>query len=233
MTTTQRSTLSGGPTLFDAAAVHILIVDDHELLRSGLRMLLETEDDLHVCGEAHDEPTAKRMVRELQPAIAVVDLVLGNGSGLDLIQWMAKSQPETKSIVSTMHDERIYGERALRAGASGYVNKNAPARTIITAVRRVQEGKLFFSDELTAHIVRRTMSHQVPLESSPLDALSNRELEVLSLIGQGLTSRQIALRLHLSPNTIHTYRERLKTKLDAPNGAELNRRAIQWVLENG
>jgi DNA-binding NarL/FixJ family response regulator len=230
---TQQRTASGGPTLFDTSAVQILIVDDHELLRSGLRLLLETEEDLHVCGEAPDEPTAKRMIRELQPAIAIVDLMLGNGSGLDLIQWMAKSHPETKSIVSTMHDERIYGERALRAGASGYVNKKDPARTILAAIRRVQEGKLYFSEELTAHIVRRTMSRQTPMETSPFDSLSNRELEVLSLIGQGLTSRQIALRLHLSPNTIHTYRERLKTKLDAPSGAELNRRAIQWVLENG
>jgi DNA-binding NarL/FixJ family response regulator len=230
---TYKNSVSGGPTLFEMSTIHILIVDDHELLRSGLRMLLNNEEDLHVCGEAFDEPTAKRMVRELQPAIAIVDLMLGNGSGLDLIQWMAKSHPETKSIVSTMHDERIYGERALRAGASGYVNKKDPARTILSAIRRVLEGKLYFSEELTSHIVRRTMTHQTPTDASPLDGLSNRELEVLSLIGQGLTSRQIALRLHLSPNTIHTYRERLKTKLDASSGAELNRRAIQWVLENG
>ena len=226
-------TLSGGATLFDMSTVQVFIVDDHELLRSGLRMLLDNEDDLHVCGEASDEPTAKRLIREMEPAIVIVDLMLGNGSGLDLIQWLTKSHPTAKSIVSTMHDERIYGERALRAGASGYVNKKDPARTILTAIRRVLDGKLFFSEELTSHIVRRTMTHQTPVDASPFDSLSNRELEVLSLIGQGLTSRQIALRLHLSPNTIHTYRERLKTKLDAPSGAELNRRAIQWVLENG
>ncbi len=229
----QSQSLWGGTTLFDMPTVRILIVDDHELLRSGLRMLLENESSLHVCGEASDEPSAKRLIRELEPTIAIVDLSLEDGSGLDLIQWIAKNHPAVKSVVSTMHDERIYGERALRAGASGYVNKKDPARTIITALRRVMEGKLFFSEELTSLIVRRTMTHQTPIDASPFDSLSNRELEVLSLIGQGLTSRQIALRLHLSPNTIHTYRERLKTKLDAPSGAELNRRAIQWVLENG
>jgi DNA-binding NarL/FixJ family response regulator len=209
----------------------VVIVDDHELLRDGLRMLIEREQDLGVCGEAVDEAGAKDIIGQSSPDIVIADLSLQSGNGLDLITWIKKHHPHAKTIVSTMHDEKVYGERVLRAGASGFVNKQDPARTILTAIRQVLAGKLYFSDVL----VRRAMQGATangPLERSPVDFLSNRELEVFRMIGQGLKTGEIAQKLYLSTSTVETYRERLKTKFHLHTSGELNHLATQWVLEN-
>jgi DNA-binding NarL/FixJ family response regulator len=211
----------------------VMIVDDHELLRDGLRQLIIRQPNLQVCGEASNEREARSLVRDLRPDLVIVDLMLQESSGLDLIKWIRQELPNTKVIVSSMLDERDYGERALRAGAVGYANKQAPARTILTAIARVLEGKLFFSEALAERLMHRATFQTDPADESPVAALSNREVEILSLIGAGLSTDQIAQRLHLSPNTIGTYRERLKTKLDLKGSAELSHFATLWVAEKG
>lgn len=216
-----------------ASRTRLMIVDDHELMRDGLRQLIIRQPHLEVCGEASNEHEARTRFRELHPDLVVVDLTLGEGSGLDLIKWIRQERPDTKVIVSTMHDERDYGERALRAGAVGYVNKQLPARTILAAIARVLEGKLFFSEALTERLMQRATSPTAAADDSPVAALSNRELEIFSLIGAGLTTDQIAQRLHLSSNTVGTYRERLKTKLNLKSSAELSHFATLWVAKNG
>jgi DNA-binding NarL/FixJ family response regulator len=215
------------------SATRVMIVDDHELMRDGLRQLISRQANLEVCGEAASEREARGRFRELQPDLVVVDLTLQESSGLDLIKWIRQERPDTKVIVSTMHDERDFGDRALRAGAVGYVNKHLPARTILAAIARVLEGKLFFSDTLTERLMQRATSQTAAAGDSPVATLSDRELEIFSLIGAGLTTDQIARRLHLSNNTIGTYRERLKTKLNLKSSPELSHFATLWVAENG
>jgi DNA-binding NarL/FixJ family response regulator len=187
---------------------------------------------LEVCGEAVDEAGARNQIRQLNPDVVVVDLMLRSGSGLDLIKWIKEHRPETKVIVSTMHEEKVYGERALQAGANGYVNKQDPARAILAAIQHVLDGGLFFSDGFTSRLLRRAAGHPGATEASPLVGLSDRELEVFRLIGRGLTSHEIAGQLHVSRSTVDTYRERLKTKLELGSGAELTHLAMRWVLEN-
>lgn len=220
------------PTSNAAQAIRVMIVDDHELLREGLRQLIIGQPRLEVCGEASNEREARSRFRVLRPDLVVVDLSLRESSGLDLIKWIRQERPATKVIVSTMHDERDYGERSLRAGAVGYVNKQSPARTILAAIAQVLEGKLFFSEVLTSRLLCRVASRSPTADGSPVAALSDRELEVFSLIGAGLTTDLIAERLHLSPHTIGTYRERLKTKLNLKGSAELSHFATLWVAEN-
>lgn len=207
----------------------VLIVDDHELLRDGLRQLIDRQPNLAACGEAATESEAHQRVRELQPDLVIVDLALHESSGLDLIKWIVKYCPRAKVIVSTMYDERDYGERVLRAGAVGFVNKQQPARTILTGIAHVLEGKLFFSDALTRRMMLRATPKSTNADESLVAALSNRELEIFTLIGEGRTTDQIAARLHLSVNTIGTYRERLKTKLQINSSTELTRSATLWV----
>lgn len=220
---------SSSPSKSPSTKSRVLIVDDHELLREGLRLLIDREPDLEVCGDAADEPAGIRKVSQLSPEIVIVDLSLSSGSGLELIKWIHKNSPDTKIIVSSMHDESLYGERVLRAGANGYVNKQDPARTILRAIREVRNGKLYFSDELTQRMVSQFRVDRASPAESPIHLLSDRELEVFRLIGQGLTTGQIATQLHRSPSTVSTYRDRIKTKLGLTNGAELTYRAIHWT----
>jgi DNA-binding NarL/FixJ family response regulator len=197
-----------------------------------MRLMIGNEPDLEICGEAVDEAEAMRQVRESHPNLAIVDIGLKSGNGLDLIKRIKAHDPTVRIIVSSMHEERLYGERALRAGAEGYVNKQEPARTIIRAIHHVLQGKMYFSEEFTNRVLQRARDGGKSLEASPIEMLSDRELEVFRFIGQGLTSREIADRLHVSSSTVDTYRERLKTKLNLKRGAELVHEATQWVLEN-
>jgi DNA-binding NarL/FixJ family response regulator len=218
--------------LFPATSKRIMIVDDHELLRSGLRLLLDKESDFEVCGEAADVAEAKRLFRRLRPDVLLVDLKLRESSGLDLIKHVKEQIPTTRVLVCSMHDEKIYGERVLRAGASGYVNKYDAASIIVPAIRQVLNGKLFFGEELINRVMMRAMGESDSVAKSPVDLLSDRELEVFRMIGAGLSTRDIAKQLHLSPSTVDTYRERLKSKLTLKTAAELIHQATQWVMEN-
>ena len=174
-------------------------------------------------------PCAK--LRTTRPDLVIVDISLKQGNGIELIKRIKARCPATRIIVLSMHDESLYAERALRAGAMGYVNKQAPARSIIDAIREVLDGKLYLSENMTQRIMRRALNGGDVPGRSPIDTLSDRELEVFELIGQGLTTGELAQRLHLSPRTIETYRQRLKLKLQLDSAGQLSRAAVQWVLE--
>lgn len=212
--------------------VTVLLVDDHELVRDGLRLVIDRTDDLEVVAAVADVQAAEQVCLEKHPDVAVVDLVLGPGSdGLELVKWIHANHPSTRCVVSSMHDERLYGERALRAGAYGYVSKSAPARTVLDAIRKARAGEMHFSAGLVDAMLRGAKG-MGPRQRTPMEQLSDRELQVFRAIGQGMTSKEIAHRLNVSVSTIDTYRERLKGKLGLANAAELVHRATRWMLEN-
>ena len=207
----------------------LLIVDDHELLRDGLIELLANEPQVDVCGEAASEDQAMALVRETQPDILVVDVALAQGNGVNLIKRVRAHDDTIRIIVYSMYDESLYAERALRAGAWGYINKQAPAHSVFGAIREVLNGHVYLSPRMAKRLVNATRAGRPPATSS-IERLTDRELEVFTLIGQGLMNSEIAAQLHLSPRTVETYRDRLKIKLDLKTSGKLNRRAVQWVL---
>jgi DNA-binding NarL/FixJ family response regulator len=207
----------------------VLIVDDHPIVRRGLAEMIAMEPDLEVCGEAADMAEAIKRIETNCPDVAVVDMSLKNGLGLELIEHIKANHPSIKMLVSSMHDELLFAERSLRAGALGYIPKQEATETLLDAIHQVLRGEIY----LTTRMANRLMHNLVvkPTDEDPIKSLSNREMEVFEMIGQGLTTQQIARRLELSPKTIETHREKIKGKLDLKNSAELNRRAVQWALE--
>lgn len=210
----------------------ILLVDDHPIVRRGLAALINAEADLEVCGEAEGLSQTMRQFRETRPDLLVVDLSLENGSGLEVIKELIAQDSGVGILVSSMHDETLYAERALRAGARGYVNKDQPTRIILAAIRRVLDGSVYLSEQMTQRLLCRNLGESGIPDSSPVESLSDRELEVFERIGHGETTRQIAERLHLSPKTIETYREHIKVKLNLNSATELSRHAVMWVLDH-
>lgn len=211
----------------------ILIVDDHPLVRQGLIGLLSTQPDFEVCGEASGIGEARELVALETPDVAIVDLTLQDGSGIELIKSLSEAHPEMKLLVLTMHDELVFAERALRAGAVGYVNKQEVSRTIVGAIRDILEGKLYLSRRATERMVQLAVGSKGGQQGqSPVERLTDRELEIFQMIGQGQTTRQIAGRLGLSPKTVDAHRERIKQRLELKNVTELTKHAVQWVLEN-
>jgi len=196
-------------------------------------MRISRQPDLEVCGEAADMTEALRLVADTQPDLAIVDISLKTGSGIDLIKRIKDRNDSVRMLVWSMHSESLYAERALRAGALGYINKDQATDKIIDAIRRVLEGKVYVSDEMAEKMLRRAVGagRNEPMRS-PLDALADRELEVFRLIGQGVKTAAIAEQLHLSVKTVETYRDRIRKKLDLRDGTELAHYATQWVLEN-
>lgn len=214
--------------------VKILIVDDHPIVREGLAARIARQPDLVVCGEAEDVADALELVKTARPDLIIVDLSLKSGQGLDLIKKITARDEKIKILVSSMYDETLYAERALRAGALGYINKQELSDKIIEAIRHVLDGKIYLSAAMTERLLHRAVGAAAPqLQQSPVETLSNRELEIFKMIGQGRTTRQIAGEVHLSIKTVETHRENIKSKLNVPNGAELSREAVQWVIENG
>lgn len=212
----------------------ILIVDDHPAVREALAARIGRQPDLEVCGEAADTNEALRLVGDTQPDLAVVDISLKTGSGIDLIKRIKDRDDSVRMLVWSMHSESLYAERALRAGALGYINKDQATDKIIDAIRRVLQGKVFLSDAMAEKMLHRAVGGaRKEVTRSPLDALADRELEVFRLIGQGVKTAAIAERLHLSVKTVETYRDRIRQKLDLTNGTELAHYATQWMLENG
>lgn len=209
----------------------VLIVDDHPTLRRGLVALIQDEPDLEVCGEADRADEALRLVQELGPDVVVVDLSLKQGTGLELIEQVKALDKGIKMLVASMHEESLYAERALRAGAMGYINKQETIDKLVDAIRQILRGQIYLSEQMTERVLHR-VSDGEKLEDDPINRLSNRELEVFQLIGQGLTTKQIAEKLTLSPKTVETHREKIKSKLNLKNGTEVNLHAIQWVLEH-
>jgi len=212
-------------------AVRVLIVDDHPIVRRGLAELIASEPDMRVCGEASDTTEAMRLVKTAQPNVVIVDICLKSGYGIELIEQIKAYNEHIKMVVSSMHDESLFAERALRAGAVGYINKQEATEKVIDAIRQVLHGEIHLSPAMASRLLHSVVGGE-PLDHNPIKNLSNRELEVFEMIGQGLTTKQIAGKLHLSPKTIETHREKIKTKLSLANANELNRRAVQWTLEN-
>jgi DNA-binding NarL/FixJ family response regulator len=205
----------------------IFIVDDHPLVREWLANLIEKNSDLTVCGEAEDSETALNAITDAKPDLAIIDISLGGGSGIDLIRAIRVSFPDVAMIVLSMHDERVYAERAIRAGARGYVMKRESTKKIIDAIHEVLQGNLYLSKEMTELLVEKlTSSEHVGL---PLAQLSDRELEVFKLIGQGYEINEIAKTLSVNHKTIHTYCTRIKEKLKLESSAELLREALRWT----
>ena len=210
----------------------ILIVDDHPLLRQGLIGLLSLQPDFEICGEASGVAEGRTVAADAHPDVAIIDLSLKDGSGIELIKEFKEQYPQMKSLVVSMHDELLFAERALRAGAVGYVSKQEAIRTIVQAVRTVLEGKLYLSQAMTERMVQMAVGSKSDGLRSPLQRLTDREIEIFEMIGQGLTSRQIAGQLELSPKTVETHREHIKEKLELKNATELTKHAVQWVLES-
>ena len=209
----------------------ILIVDDHPIVREGLRALISQHDDLLVCGEAESVEEAMELVATAEPDIAVIDISLKGSDGMELIRKIREQDSSVRMLVSSMHDESIYARRSLRAGALGFVSKENAARQIIDAIRRVLDGRIYLSEEMSEQLISRMLRREEEPGSLSVESLSDREFEVFRWIGHGLTTREIAERLHLSVKTVETYRQRIRQKLELRNGAELARRASQWVLE--
>jgi DNA-binding NarL/FixJ family response regulator len=220
-------------TLDAPKIARIVIVDDHPIVREGLAARIARQQGLQVCGEAEDVNDAMEVIKAENPDLVVVDLSLKSGQGLDLIKRIKARGLDTKVLVSSMYDESLYAERVLRAGALGYINKQELSEKIIDAIRDVLQGKIYLSKTMTERLLQRAVGSPPQLIQSPIDALSNRELEIFKMIGKGMTTRQIAGELHLSIKTVETHRENIKGKLDLPNSAELAREAVQWVMENG
>jgi DNA-binding NarL/FixJ family response regulator len=206
----------------------LLIVDDHPLFREGLRQMIDRTAGLMVCGEAADAAAALKGIPELKPDLVLVDISLGGANGIDLIKSIKGKYDDLPVLVISMHDESLYAERALRAGALGYVMKNAPAKTVKSAIFKVLGGEMFLSGKMTSSVLARLMRGKPDKPVSPIEQLSDRELEVFQMLGQGKGTRQIAEELGLTIPTINSFRNRIKEKLELKNSTEMMLHAIQW-----
>ena len=206
----------------------IFLVDDHPLVREGLTNLINGQDDLTVCGEAEDSAEAIAGIAMTQPDIALIDISLKNESGLELVKNLESQSPLVALIVLSMHDEALYAQRALRAGARGYVMKRESTKSVLTAIRRVLAGSVYVSQRVVDSMARGLVSPEKESVSSPVERLSDRELEIFRLLGQGRTTSQIAGDLHLSLKTVQAYCARAKEKFGVNSLGELIRAAIRW-----
>ena len=206
----------------------VFLVDDHPAMRQGLKELIDQEVDLLVCGQAADIPSAIESIQKAKPDIAIVDLTLKDASGLELIKDLKVRHANLPVLVLSMHSEGLYAERALRAGARGYIMKEATTENIVKAIRQVLGGEIYLSQEASSKLLKK-MASAGAAPADPIESLSDRELEVFKLIGEGLRTRDIAERIHLSIKTVESYREHIKVKLHLDNAAKLTRAAVEWV----
>jgi DNA-binding NarL/FixJ family response regulator len=209
----------------------ILIVDDHPLFCEGLRQMIDRNAALTVCGQVPDVTGAMRAVAELKPDLVLVDISLEGGNGIDLIKNLKAKYEDLPVLVISMHNESIYAERALRAGALGYVMKNEPAKVVRTAITKVLAGDIFLSEKMSSSVLAKLMGNKPEHPVSPIEQLSDRELEVFQMIGEGKAPRQIAEELDLTIPTIHSFRNRIKEKLQIKSSTEMMLHAMQWVRE--
>jgi DNA-binding NarL/FixJ family response regulator len=212
----------------------VFLVEDHPVMREGLALLINYQSDLEVCGQADSVPTALEKIPGAKADVLVVDISLGDGgSGLDLLKDLARLHPNLPALVLSSHDEQLYAERALRAGARGYVMKQAATERVLEGIRTLLRGELYASEAIRGRLMQRAIRGDSAADSaSDIDRLSDRELEVFRLIGQGRGTKRIAAKLRLSVSTIETYRAHLKTKLNLADGTELVRRAVEWVQQH-
>lgn len=211
------------------ARSRILIVDDHPLVRQGIAQFINQEKDLQVCGEASDGHEALRVIEDLNPDLVVVDIEMKGLSGLELVRSMKSHYPKIPVLMLSMHDENLYAERALRAGARGYLMKEEDPEKVVQAIRVVLNGDVYASDKATSKILKLLSDSKTTDQGTSVDRLSDRELEVFRMIGDGYRTRHIASKLILSAKTVESYKARLKQKLMLKDAAELARYAAEWV----
>jgi DNA-binding NarL/FixJ family response regulator len=212
----------------------IVLVDDHPMLIRGIADLINGESDLEVVGEASTFQEAMAQVAKLKPGLVIVDVSLDGNNGIELMKNLSGREGSPPILAYSMHDESIYAERALRAGAKGYVMKQAEPEVLLSAIHQILKGKIFLSEQMSERLLGKLVGAGATTTTTawPIDKLSDRELEVLQLLGQGMGTSQIADKLCLSVKTIETYREHLKQKLNLANGQELLRYAIEWSLNS-
>jgi len=220
---------SAEPAVNRKPKTKVLLVDDHPVLRAGLGRLINQEADMTVCGEAEDGPTAFDLAGTLTPDIAVIDVSLKGSNGIELIKNLKARFPDLPTLVLSMHDESLYAERALRAGSLGYIMKEEAIEQVIAAIRKVIQGEIFLSERMKTKMLQQMANGKGKVVSSPIEQLTDRELEVFRLIGEGCSTRQIAGQLHLSVRTVEAYREYIKSKLNLKNATELVQHAFHWV----
>jgi DNA-binding NarL/FixJ family response regulator len=213
----------------NGAKKKILIVDDHPITRQGLRMLIDQQPDFVVCGEADNAAQAMDLAARLKPDVAIVDITLRTANGIELTKNLKAHTPELLILIVSMHDEELFAERALRAGAKGYIMKHEASDRVTNALRTLLKGDIYVSERVQSRMLSRMVKQRTGELVSPVESLSDREMEVFQLLGNGYATRQIAERLNLSVKTIDSYREHLKLKLNLESGADLVRYAIQWV----
>jgi DNA-binding NarL/FixJ family response regulator len=219
----------GGSVMAETNRIRVLLVDDHPVMRKGLTQLIQEQPDFEVCGEASGVDEALRLTRSLHPHVVVVDMWLEDGHGLDLIKDLKAGGSPPKMLCLTMLDAATYAERALRAGAHGFLSKSEAAEQIINALRRVMRGEVFLNQRMTNTLLHRLVGGTSGEARPPEELLSDRELQVFELLGQGLTSRAISRKLVLSIKTVDTYREHIKEKLGVTTANELVLRAVLWT----
>ena len=209
----------------------LLIVDDHPLVRERVAELINQEPDLLVCGEASDANEALAAAKSLAPDMAIIDITLKDTYGIELVKQLKELYPKLPILVLSMHEESMYGERALRAGAKGYLTKQEASKKIIDAIRRIMRGEIYVSEKLSAALLQKVAGVKTEGGGSPIDLLTDRELEVFQLLGQGLAVREVAERLFVSVKTVEAHREHIKQKLKFKTSSELLRFAIQYTLQ--
>lgn len=207
----------------------VFLVDDHPLVREWLSQLIQREEDLMVCGEAEDTHDAIVKIGETKPDIVIADISLKTTHGLELVKDLQAQFPKLPVLVLSMHDESLYAERVLRAGAMGYITKQESTRKVLQAIRQVLSGQIFVSEKMAARMVHKLVAGRQQEHTSPVERLTDRELEVFQLIGKGQGTRKIAEELHLGIKTVESYRARIKDKLKLEDGTQLLQQAIQWV----
>lgn len=211
----------------------IFLVDDHPLVRERLAQVIDRETDLVVCGEAQDASSALVAIAKLAPDLAIVDISLKDSHGLELIKDLQAQRPALPILVLSMHDESLYAERVLRAGALGYITKQEATRQVLNAIRQVLSGRIYLSEQMAARMLRKTIVGRKTQVGHPIESLTDRELEVFQLIGRGYATRKIAEELHLGLKTVESYRARIKEKLALEDGTQLMQQAVQWVHRLG
>jgi DNA-binding NarL/FixJ family response regulator len=208
--------------------IRVFVVDDHPLVRLALKQAMCREQDMEVCGEAEDREEALKRIPDANPDLAIVDLNLGQSNGLELVRDLRDRHPKVLSLVLSMHDESFTAERAVRAGARGYISKREEPSKIIDAVRKILGGEIYWSEKTAAEVASKIASPSHPGNSSSVEQLSERELQVFQQIGEGRSTNEVARSLHVDVSTVETYRARIKDKLNLKNGSELLQTAIRW-----
>lgn len=212
-------------------SIQVMIVDDHPTVRDGLAHRISSQADMQVCAKAADVTDALRQIPHVGPDVVIVDIALKNSDGMELIKLIKTRYRHIRTLVHSMYGEAVYAERCLHAGAMGYVNKESDPDDVITAIREIHAGRVYLSPAMASIVLNRSVGRSHP-QTDPIETLTNRQLEIFRLIGEGQTTSQIAEHLHISVHTVETHRENIKHKLHVATVAELTRRAVLWAAEN-